>query len=376
MENVVVFVNERSGGRRGRDASRRMREALGPPHRVFDAAVGVRAIERGEVVWNERTRALVAGGDGTVARVAEALRSARLPPPPLAVAPLGTGNDLARVLGWHGNVWDDAKLCDEEYVVETLRRASVEHVDRWSLEILRPRKKATTKTFMNYLSVGVDARAALAFDLARKNSRWTWLFAHPLLNKFLYALFGSRDFLQHSFAGLKRDVVVVVDDRVIDLPDDTEGIIVLNINSFSGGVTMWTSDERFKKSRKDDGALEIAAVTGALHLGQLNVGAAKPMHVAQGSRVRIELKRKLPVQIDGEPWTQRPAVLRVSLLDSFPMLARSRRDRLADLLGRHRRRVETPVKNDSSSATHRRAFAMLALATLAFAALVVVLARA
>jgi hypothetical protein len=99
VKNVVVFVNERSSGRRGRDASRRMREALGPPHGVFDAAVAVRAIERGEVVWNERTRALVAGGDGTVARVAQALRS-------------------ARVLGWHGNVWDDAKLCEEEHVVE------------------------------------------------------------------------------------------------------------------------------------------------------------------------------------------------------------------------------------------------------------------
>ena len=270
---------------------------------------------------------LVAGGDGTVGMVADALRRRR-EPPPMAIAPLGTGNDLARVLGWSGDVWDDSRLFSERRVVSTLRRARPQRVDRWALEIARPRRRSTKKKlFSNYMGIGVDARAALAFDSARKDRRWTWLFVHALTNKLLYAVFGARDFIEHSFAGLKRDVEVTVDGKVIDFPEDTEGIILLNINSFSGGVRMWATRDEFTKSLKDDGVLEIVAVSGALHLGQLNARLAKPVQVAQGRDVSIELKRDLPVQIDGEPWLQRgAATLRVSLNDSFTMLRRPRQD--------------------------------------------------
>ena len=204
----------------------------------------------------------------------------------MAIAPLGTGNDLARVLGWSGDVWDDSRLFSERRVVSTLRRARPQRVDRWSLEIARPRRRSTKKKlFSNYMGIGVDARAALAFDSARKDRRWTWLFVHALTNKLLYAVFGARDFIEHSFAGLKRDVEVTVDGKVIDFPEDTEGIILLNINSFSGGVRMWATRDEFTKSLKDDGVLEIVAVSGALHLGQLNARLAKPVQVAQGRDV-------------------------------------------------------------------------------------------
>jgi len=341
--DVVVFVNAKSGGRRGKEVLRRLRRALKPPHRVLDATKLAAAIDRGDpeaTTWDARsTRALVAGGDGTVGHVADALRRVRTPPP-IAIAPLGTGNDLARVLGWNDDVWDDERLFDERRLVSTLRRADVGGVDRWKLDARRRgRAETTTRVFTNYLGIGVDARAALAFDTVRKDARFSWLFAHAATNKLLYAVFGARDFLQHSFARLDEDVVVVVDDRVVEFPSDTEGIILLNINSFSGGVRMWSSADRgargdatFTKSREDDGALEIVAVTGALHLGQLNARVAKPVQVAQGRRVRVELKRDLPVQIDGEPWLQRAGTLDVSFLDSLAVLRRPRRDRLNDLL--------------------------------------------
>lgn len=48
----------------------------------------------------------------------------------LGVLPLGTGNDLARVLGWGPSCDDDAQL---PQILEKLERASTKMLDRWSI---------------------------------------------------------------------------------------------------------------------------------------------------------------------------------------------------------------------------------------------------
>ena len=45
----------------------------------------------------------------------------------LGVLPLGTGNDLARVLGWGGSYDDDTQL---PQILEKLERASTKMLDR------------------------------------------------------------------------------------------------------------------------------------------------------------------------------------------------------------------------------------------------------
>lgn len=97
---LLVFVNRGSGGRQGAASLLHLRRVLSP-HQVVDMDQGnaEEVLQCFSTVG--RFRVLVCGGDGTVGWVLSLLDGAGLEyTPPLAILPLGTGNDLARALGW------------------------------------------------------------------------------------------------------------------------------------------------------------------------------------------------------------------------------------------------------------------------------------
>ena len=95
--------------------------------------------------------------------------------------------------------------------------------------------------FHNYLGVGVDAAAALRFHRTRETN--PELYVSAITNKLLYGVFGAADVLQPSCAGLRRHVHVIADGVEVELPPQTQGVILLNINSYLGGVRMWDEGE-------------------------------------------------------------------------------------------------------------------------------------
>ncbi|XP_022525936.2 diacylglycerol kinase delta isoform X1 [Astyanax mexicanus] len=129
---LLVFVNSKSGDNQGVKFLRRFKQLLNPAQ-VFDLMnggphLGLRLFQKFDTF-----RILVCGGDGSVGWVLSEIDTLTLHKQcQLGVLPLGTGNDLARVLGWGAACDDDTQL---PQILEKLERASTKMLDRWSIMV-------------------------------------------------------------------------------------------------------------------------------------------------------------------------------------------------------------------------------------------------
>ncbi|XP_037923705.1 diacylglycerol kinase eta [Hermetia illucens] len=129
---LLVFVNSKSGDNQGVKFLRRFKQLLNPAQ-VFDListgpSLGLRLFHHFDPF-----RILVCSGDGSVGWVlSEIDRFDMHKQCQVAVLPLGTGNDLARVLGWGSSCDDDAHL---PQILERYETASTKMLDRWSIMV-------------------------------------------------------------------------------------------------------------------------------------------------------------------------------------------------------------------------------------------------
>lgn len=70
-------------------------------------------------------------------------------------------------------------------------------------------------------------------------------------------------------------ICCLINDATTCFFQDAEGLIVLNISSYMGGVDLWQSDgehdDHFTRQSMHDKMLEVVCVSGAWHLGKLQV---------------------------------------------------------------------------------------------------------
>lgn len=328
---LLCLVNPRSGGGQGLQAMESLKELLSPRNvcNLCDPISEPLEVLRGFVDhFSEGLRILVAGGDGTVCSVmamlqeleeSGALRSKNWPA--IAVLPLGTGNDLARVLGWGGG-WSGEPL---QSVVDATTHASPTQLDRWHTE-LRPLtlppgeaeacaiEEAVSEEghcgvdFCNYFGIGVDARIARGFDEMRTSfPRWL---SCRFANKALYLLSGVLELFRRSCSRLGEVVAVRCDGVEHKLGSGAQGVILCNIASYGGGAKLWRHGQQV--SPHQDGKLDVVLVGGPLHLGLVQLGLARGKRLCQATNVEVVTRREMPVQADGEPWLQPPSRILVS----------------------------------------------------------------
>lgn len=138
----------------------------------------------------EKYKILVCGGDGTIGWVLQCLdnvgQDSLCSNPPCAIVPLGTGNDLARVLRW-GPGYTGAE--DPLSILRDVIEAEDIRLDRWTV-VFRPQEgpesdgadgvkksqiqesedNAQIFVMNNYFGIGLDADLCYAFHTEREHN--------------------------------------------------------------------------------------------------------------------------------------------------------------------------------------------------------------
>ncbi|XP_026670378.1 diacylglycerol kinase eta isoform X3 [Ceratina calcarata] len=126
---LLVFVNSKSGDNQGIKFLRRFKQLLNPAQ-VFDLIKGGPGPGLRLFRHFDPFRILVCSGDGSVGWVLSEIDRLGMHQCQVGVLPLGTGNDLARVLGWGSSCDDDAHL---PQLLEKYEKAGTRMLDRWSI---------------------------------------------------------------------------------------------------------------------------------------------------------------------------------------------------------------------------------------------------
>uniref|UniRef100_A0A8C1JDQ1 Diacylglycerol kinase n=1 Tax=Cyprinus carpio TaxID=7962 RepID=A0A8C1JDQ1_CYPCA len=196
-----------------------------------------------------------------------------------------------------------------------------------SLHTLMFHRQCTEKCVMNnYFGIGLDAKISLEFNNKRD--------VHPkkcssrTKNMMWYGVLGTKELVQKTYKNLEQRVQLECDGVPMSLPS-LQGLAVLNIPSYAGGINFWggtKENNNFGAPSFDDKKLEVVAVFGSMQMAMSRVINLQHHRITQCRQVKITIlgDEGVPVQVDGEAWIQPPGIVQIVHKNRAQMLTRDR----------------------------------------------------
>lgn len=292
MSRLHFIINPTSGGGHGARLAQALTALLGAGQVAIlgrcDLVAEVAALGPDDAV-------IACGGDGTASAVAEVIAARPGRGPAMGVVPLGTGNDLARVLGW--SHWRQGDLPG---LVGALRVAGRRQFDRWRLD-----GPGCRRSWCNYLSIGIDA--AVAYHFHHLRLRHPGIARGGNINRGIYGLLGA----QQRAVDLHRLVRL---SAGLALPRWASGLVLCNIPSYAGGVTL------ARGMRTNDGQLEALIMGHGLSLGLVTARLRRPRLLGRFAHLSFAVGEGVVMQTDGEPFAAQPGHYRLSPASAITVL--------------------------------------------------------
>jgi hypothetical protein len=266
MAGLRFIVNTRSGGGQG--------AALGAALAPFGPVAPIQELDRVLAAAEPGDRLIAIGGDGTAAAVIEAAAGRWA----VGVVPVGTGNDLARALGWPLRLGDPAR-----------RAAALAAAPVAPMRRCRIAGGGLSRSFCLYLSLGWDAAVAGRFH--------AWREAHPgwfrsaAGNKAIYAA-----------AGLATRAPVLAATVDGESAAAAGSLLFLAVPSYAGGALP-----------PEPQILAQHRLPAGIGFAWARLRAAAWRAWGDRDGYDLELAAALPAQVDGEPFVLPAGRYRVSV---------------------------------------------------------------
>jgi len=224
-------------------------------------------------------RVIACGGDGTVSWINSIFDKflkektiTKEEVPPIGVVPLGTGNDLSRVLGWGGGYEGESAI---SLFKELAFNSEIIQMDRWKVTMNQLSKFKFNKnnnkvTIMNnYFSIGSDANIAYAFHTTRKE--YPSLFKSRIINKVWYFSLGGIEYAKGIYKATGRVFVNIFKHKKISTEiEDNQNISKKSTNTNEAvfvadddacGASSVSSDTNGNKDKNNDEVKSINTST-------------------------------------------------------------------------------------------------------------------